>query len=348
MINRNNLRTALAAGLGNGFASLSGLPDGQYVALAVLSSSSGTYGGAIELGRQRLLGTVLGSLLLLIGYECLHGLPLAVGLAITLGSLRLLGGLLNLKVGYKVGGMIVVMGWLVHAGSLAEWIPLRFFWTALGVLLTLLSLRVFWPARGVSLCLNRYADLLHQLSDSYMGLSARLKQTTEAPGPHPSSFRQLRAILQSARSLKPALLQELGTQPLRHPAYLLITTLDSTASRLVTTVRGMERAAPTSRDPQLVVRLHQAEGELLESIAAQVLAWEQQLRGQHGLPSPPPQGLQLPQSWLELTAELNDPVANSASLQRLERIAARLLLCRQAERALREGETSWGSIVARS
>jgi hypothetical protein len=348
VINRNALRTALTAGLGNGLASITGLADGQYVALAVLSVSGGTYGGGIELGRQRLLGTVLGSILLLIGYECLHSLPLAVGLAITMGCLRLLGGALGLKVGYKVGGMIVVMGWLVHEGNLASWIPLRFFWTALGVLLTLLSLRVFWPARGVNLCLNRYADLLHQLSDCFMGLSARLQQTTEAPGPRPSSFRQLRAILQSARSLKPALLQELGNQPLRHPAYLLITTLDNTASRLVTTVRGMERAAPTSRDPQLMARLHQAEGELLERMAAQVLVWEQQLRRQHGLPSPPPQGWQPPQSWLQLSAELNDPVVNTASLQRLERIAARLLLCRQAEQALREGETSWGTIVARS
>jgi hypothetical protein len=51
---------------------------------------------------------------------------------------------------------------------------------------------------------------------------------------------------------------------------------------------------------------------------------------------------------LQLSAELNDPVANTASLQRLERIAARLLLCRQAERAIRDGETSWGSIVAQS
>jgi hypothetical protein len=348
VINRNNLRTALTAGLGNGFAHMSGLPDAQYVALAVLSVSSGTYGGAIELGRQRLLGTVLGSLLLLVGYECLHRLPLAVGLAITLGSLRLLGGLLNLKVGYKVGGMIVVMGWLVHEGNLASWIPLRFFWTALGVLLTLLSLRLFWPARGVSLCLNRYADLLHQLSDSFTSLSARLQQNTVGAGSRFNSYRQLRSVLQSARSLKPALLQELGSQPLRHPAYLLITTLDSTASRLVTMVGGMERAAPTRRDPQLVERLHQAEAELLERMAAQVLLWEQQLRGQRGLPSPPAMGLQLPQSWLQLSAELNDPVANSASLQRLERIAARLLLCRQAEQALREGETSWGSIVARS
>ena len=348
MINRNALRTALTAGLGNGFASVTGLPDVQYVAMAVLAVSGGTYGATIELSRQRLLGTVLGSVLLWIGYECLHSLPLAVGLAITLGCLRLLGGLLGLKVGYKVGGMLVVMGWLVHEGSLAHWIPLRFFWTALGVLLTVLSLRLFWPARGVSLCLNRYADLLHQLSDSFITLSARLHENPEAVAPRSTGYRQLRGILQSARSLKPALLQELGNQPLRHPAYLLITTLDTTTSRLVTMVGRMERAVPTSRDPHLVTRLHQAEADLLERMAAQVLAWEQQLRGHRGLPTPPAQGLQLPQSWLQLSAELNDPVANTASLQRLERIAARLLLCRQAERAIRDGETSWGSIVAQS
>ncbi|MFZ9849821.1 MAG: FUSC family protein, partial [Vulcanococcus sp.] len=113
MTNRNAIRTAVTAGLANGFASITGLPDPQYVAMAVLAVSSGTYGASLELGRQRLLGTVLGSLLLLIGYTGLHALPLGVGLAITLGCLRLLGGLLSLKVGYKVGGMIVVMGWLV-------------------------------------------------------------------------------------------------------------------------------------------------------------------------------------------------------------------------------------------
>ena len=120
MINRNALRSALTAGLANGFASVTSLPDIQYVSMAVLAVSSGTYGATLELGRQRLGGTVLGSLLLLIGYTGLHRLPLGVGLGITLGSLRLLGGLLGLKVGYKVGGMIVVMGWLVHEGDLAS------------------------------------------------------------------------------------------------------------------------------------------------------------------------------------------------------------------------------------
>jgi hypothetical protein len=344
VINRNALRTALTAGLGNGFASITGLADGQYVALAVLSVMSGTYGGAIELGRQRLLGTVLGSILLLLGYECLGSLPLPIGLAITVGCLRLLGGALGLKVGYKVGGMIVVMGWLVHEGNLASWLPLRFFWTALGVLLTLLSLRLFWPARGLSLCLSRYADVLRQLHDSFLALAARLQQDTnpEAPQRH---YRQLRAALQSARSLRPALLQELGNQPTRHPCLLLVNSLDAAASRLVGTVSGMERAEPTRRDPQLVARLHQAEADLLRHLAAQLLCWEQQLRGSHGLPQPPPQGLELPESWAALNDSLNDPVANSASLIRLERIATRLQLCRLAAQAMVDGEASWQAIT---
>jgi uncharacterized membrane protein YccC len=349
VINRNALRTALTAGLANGFASVTGLPDIQYVSMAVLAVSSGTYGASFELGRQRLLGTALGSLLLLVGYTCLHELPLGVGLAITLGCLRLLGGLLGLQVGYKVGGMIVVMGWLVHEGDLASWIPLRFFWTALGVLLMVLSLRLFWPARASTACLNRYADLLHQLAGCFQLLAASLIQQGEpaesqTPLQSPDS-RRLRAALQSARSLRSSLLPELGNQPQRHPTYLLVSTLDATVSRLVTMVIGMERAAPTARDPQLVAPLHQAEAELLERMAAQILRWELQLRSTPGLPVPPSEPLQAPQSWLNLDAALLDPLANSASLDRLERIAARLLLCRQAEQAIRDGEANWSRIL---
>jgi len=344
VINRNALRTALTAGLGNGFASITGLADGQYVALAVLSVSGSTYGGAIELGRQRLLGTVLGSILLLIGYECLQSLPLAVGLAITLGCLRLLGGVLGLKVGYKVGGIIVVMGWLVHEGSLASWIPLRFFWTVLGVLLTLLSLRLFWPARGLSQCLARYADLMQQLQESFLALAAQL-ETNPSLGEHDHRYRRLRATLQGARSLRPALLQELGTQPTRHPAFLLVSDLDAAASRLVTLVGGLERARPNHQHSQLVERLHQAEADLLSALAAQLLQWQRQLRGSHGLPQPPSQGLALPASWESLNDELNDPVANSASLDRLERIATRLQLCRLAAQAVGDAETNWNAII---
>ena len=66
--------------------------------------------------------------------------------------------------GYKVGGIIVVMGWLVHGGQLAGWIGLRLGWTCFGVMLALLSLRLFWPARTLSGCQARLAELFGLLA----------------------------------------------------------------------------------------------------------------------------------------------------------------------------------------
>ena len=344
MIDRNGLRTALTAGLGNGFASITGIIDTQYAALAVLTVSSGTYGASLELGRQRILGTVLGSVLLLVGYEGLGHLPMPVGIAITLGFLRLLGGLLNLKVGYKVGGMIVVMGWLVHQGSLASWIPLRFFWTAFGVLITLLSLRVIWPAKGVDISLGLYADLLAQIQRCYRELAQRVMGQGDAIDI--GSYRRLRARLLAVRRQRPALLQELGTMPQRQPSVRLLSSFDATASRLITMVGGMVQQAPPVENRQLVERLHRSEAELLVAMADQLQVWEDQIRSRRGLPVPPAQGLQVPSSWEELRRDLNDPLANTASLQRLERIASRLLLCRQAEQAIRDGQTSWAAIIS--
>jgi uncharacterized membrane protein YccC len=103
LINRADLRLVFTTGLLNGFSSLSGLAFGYYAPLAVLAVCSGTYGSSLELGRQRILGSLLGGILLVVGVRGLQGLPMPVGLAIALGSLRLIGGALGLKVGYKVG-----------------------------------------------------------------------------------------------------------------------------------------------------------------------------------------------------------------------------------------------------
>lgn len=351
MINRNALRTAFTAGLGNAFASLTELADSQYVALAVLAISSGTYGGALALGRQRLLGTALGSVLLLIGYVGLRDVPMPLGIAITLGALRLLGGLLKLQVGYKVGGMIIVMGWLVHEGGLASWIPIRFFWTSFGVLITLLALRLFWPARGFDTSMSQVADLLGQLQGGFSDLAARVDPAMAGQVADPvgiGRYRALRNQLIAIRQQRPALLQELGTLPERHPATLLMANFDATASRLITLVGGLVREPPTLQDPQLVVQLHRAEAELLQAMAGHLALWEGQIRGRRGLPKPPEIELQLPRSWQELGQELNDPNANSASLERLARIASRLMLCRQAEQAIRNGEANWAAILARA
>ncbi len=351
MINRNALRTALTAGLGNAFASLSGVEFSQYVALAVLAVSTGTYGGALTLGRQRVLGTALGSVLLLIGYEGLRGVPMPLAIAITLGALRLLGGLLKLQVGYKVGGMIIVMGWLVHEGGLATWIPIRFFWTSFGVLITLLGLRLFWPARGLDSSLDLMAGLLSQLQSCFHDLAARVDPNTAGQGADPigsGRYRALRNQLIAIRRQRPTLLQELGTLPERHPASLLMANFEATASRLITLVGGLVRQPPSRQDPQLVVQLHLAEAELLQTMAGHLGQWEQQIRARQGLPRPPEIGLELPPSWQQLGEELNNPSANSASLERLERIASRLMLCRQAEQAIRDGEANWAAILGRA
>ena len=351
MINRNGLRTAFTAGLGNAFASLSGVGDSQYVSLAVLAVSTGTYGGALALGSQRLLGTALGSVLLLIGYEGLRHLPMPLALALTLGALRLLGGLLKLQVGYKVGGIVIVMGWLVHEGGLAAWIPLRFFWTCFGVLITLLALRLFWPARGLDSSLGQVATLLVQLQSCFRDLAARVDPARSGPVADPvgiGRYRALRNQLVAIRRQRPALLQELGSLPERHPATLLMANFEATASRLITLVGGLVREPPSLQDPQLVMQLHRAEAELLQAMAGQLGQWERQIRGRRGLPKPPDTGLQLPRSWQQLGQELNDPTANSASLERLERIASRLMLCRQAEQAISTAEANWAAILGRA
>ncbi|MDH4404579.1 MAG: FUSC family protein [Cyanobium sp. D14.bin.5] len=350
MINRNGLRTAFTAGLGNAFASLSGVGDSQYVSLAVLAVSTGTYGGALALGSQRLLGTALGSVLLLIGYEGLRGLPMPLALALTLGALRLLGGLLKLQVGYKVGGIVIVMGWLVHEGGLASWIPLRFFWTCFGVLITLLALRLFWPARGLDSSLGQVATLLVQLQSCFSDLAARVDPARSGPVADPvgiGRYRALRNQLVAIRRQRPALLQELGSLPERHPETLLMANFEATASRLITLVDGLVREPPSLKDPQLVVQLHRAEAELLQAMAGQLGQWERQIRGRRGLPKPPDTGLQLPRSWQQLGQELNDPTANWASLERLERLASRLMLCRQAEQAISTAEANWAAILGR-
>jgi hypothetical protein len=356
LMSRAELRLAVTAGLANGFASISGLPFGMYLPLAVLAVCTGTYGGSLELGRQRLLGSVLGSLVLLIGYHSLQGLPFPLAIAITLAVLRGLGSWLGLQVGYKVGGIIVVMGWVVHDQQLGSWLALRLFWTALGILIALLSLQLIWPSQALATALRSYNLLLCQLQQSLRALAAQLQPalaSDQRPGSAPLTPLQIRGLrlqLLALRRQRPSLAGELGSNPQRHPAYQLMLNLDDVASRLITSIGGMQRhSPPTSLDAALVERLHRAEAELLLLLVARLDLWRQHLepgsRQRRRLPRPPQPPLQTPLTWLELTRELNDSGANAASLDRLERIAARLVLCRQALQAISDGERQWAAIV---
>ena len=123
--------------------------------------------------------------------------------------------------------------------------------------------------------------------------------------------------------------------PKRHPATLLMANFEATASRLITLVGGLVRQPPTFQDPQLVAQLHRAEAELLQAMASHVGQWERQIRTRRGLPKPPEIGLEAPRRWLELGQELNDPTANSDSLERLEQ-------------SISTAEANWAVILGRA
>ncbi|MFZ9462820.1 MAG: FUSC family protein, partial [Vulcanococcus sp.] len=239
-----------------------------------------------------------------------------------------------------------------------NWLTLRLFWTALGILLALLSLRLIWPSRALATALTSYNQLLCQLQQSLRALAAQLQPQLaidQPPGSGlltPARIRALRLQLLALRRQRPSLAGELGSNPQRHPAYRLMLNLDDVASRLITSIGGMQRhGPPASLDADLVERLHRAEAELLLQLVERLELWKQHLepgsRQQRRLPRPPQPPLQAPLTWLELTRELNDSSANGASLDRLERIAARLVLCRQALQAICDGERQWAAIVVR-
>jgi len=347
---RSDIRLALTTGLINAFGSISGLADSYYSALTVPAVLTGNYGGSIELGRQRILGSILGSVVLVIGLYGLKGIPIPVAMAISMGCLRLIGGLLGLKVGYKAGGLLLVMGWLVHGNQLSSWIPLRLFWTILGILVALLSLQWFWPSRAFDQTLRRLAALSVQVQSNLRELASRIdpSQADPAPlGPPIIQLAPLRSGLMEVRRIVPDLLLELGSNPKRHPSYRLVSLLDNANSRLISSVIGLERRPPTFRgDRDLLRQLHQAEHDLLRQLAKRLGQWATIFaKGGLRLPAPPQGPMVLPESWMEVESLFTDRRCNQASPEQLERIASRLVLCRQAQRAIEEAEQSWAGLL---
>jgi len=358
LLRRADLRLALAAGLTNGFVTFTGLPYGIYATLAVLAVATGTYGTAVGLGRQRVLGSILGALVLIGFYEGLRGLPFPLAIGLALGAQRLLGGLLKLQVGYKVGGIIIVMGWLVHQDQLSLWVPMRLFWTEFGVLVGAASLALLWPSsslrntwQGWAGVLSDLAGLLHNASLETMEAldprSTDLDPSTPPAGQPPPvrSTLAIRNRMMAVRSLRPALLDELGGPGSSHPALPLLARIDDCCSRLVGVLDGLERRHPRQAMGELgPIRF--GEAALLEALACQLDAWVRCLR-QHDnrprdlLPLPPAAAFELPPAWLEAEDRLADGGVNSAALQRLRRVAGRLQLLRQAVDAMEHAERRW-------
>jgi len=350
LMSRSELRLALTTGLVNAFGSISGLADSYYSALTVPAVLAGNYGGSIELGRQRILGSLLGSVVLISGLYGLKGIPIPVAMAISMGCMRLLGGLLGLKVGYKAGGLLLVMGWLLHSGQLTSWIPLRLAWTIFGILVALLSLKWFWPSRAFDQSLGALAALSLQVQAILQDLAKRVDPSEPHAAPRSPTTNQLtplRSGLMAVRRIVPDLLLELGSNPKRHPAYRLVLVLDNAHSRLVGAVVGLDRRPPAfTQDRDLLMQLHQAEHDLLQQLALRLGQWASIFaKGGVRLPAPPQEPMVWPQSWRGIEHLLSDPRCNQASPEQLERVASRLMLCGQAQRAIVEAEQSWAGLL---
>lgn len=351
LINRADLRLVFSAGLATGFGAITAMPFNYYLGMTVLAVSTGSYGGVLGLGRQRLMGSLLGSLVLGVALPGLQGLPMPLALALALAALRLLGGGLRLQAGYKVGGMIVVMGWLVHGNQLGEWLHLRLFWTALGIVVSLLSLRLFWPSSAAMLCWRGVSELLDHLAVSVQQQADRLRRSGAAIGSdrraHRRTIADLRARLANLRALRPQLREELGTLPQEHPIDRLLERFESTCSRLIGVVQGLESAPFRGGDglPAPQAALPAAEAALLNAVADRLRLWHHALLLLDGrpqaLPLAPQELLNWPDPWLAL-----DPWSQSSELalwplESLEHLAGRLVLCRQAQQLIEHTEVHW-------
>ena len=345
LITRRDLRMAFTAGLGNGFSYLSGIPFGYYVPLAVFATAGGTYGASLELGRQRILGTIMGGVLLYISFWGLKDIPLALAIAITLGVLRLLGGLLKLKVGYKVGGLIVVMGWLIHGGDIPVWISIRLFWTAFGVILTVLALQVFWPMRSGVEVFKHYANLLVGIQTSLQQTVRQIEGGAIDRSSNSAIHQQLRNQLISLRNELPSVAQELGENPMRHPRYLLICDLINGSSRLISAVSGLLRYPSVRPDLASLRFIHKAESALLVAVCERLALWQRLLlkieEQGNSLPSAPADPFQPPELWDLFYRNLQQTNTDDLSFQQLERMANRINRCRQIQRTIEETERQW-------
>ena len=150
LITRVELRMALTAGVSGGLLITLGLPDPIYGPLAVGAVLGGTLGASRTQGIQRLQGTVLGGLIVLVGFPTMsQSMPLPIAIAVFLAFTHLLRGTLGLHSGYKVAGLVVAVGWTVHSSEILTWLPARLIDTLIGVLLSWLAVAYFWPSRAI-------------------------------------------------------------------------------------------------------------------------------------------------------------------------------------------------------
>ena len=335
---RDGLRLAATVTVVNGFASLTGVPFALYASLAVLSVTVGNYGNTLELGRQRLVGTAVGAVVVFFGYRAWGHLPLVVALPLALLLARLIAGSLRLTVGYGVCCFVVVMGWLTHDQQLDSWIPLRLLWTAFGILMALLSLRLFWPSRAR---IQQREGLLQLLVD----LGDALQQLLQRRHLQGQQIRRLRITLLSLRDQRQGALLELGTLASQHPVAKMWELLDQDCEALILDLDELRRLPNAYWQGWGLQRDYATGVAFVQDVAQRLLAWQQQLRASSQLPPPPSQPrLALPLDSLQSPESL--AAYQQLSPEQLQRVAAQLMVLNRMDHTMESTERQWRELVS--
>jgi len=346
---RDTMRLAATVTVVNGFASLTGLPFALYASLAVLSVTVGNYGNTLELGRQRLVGTAVGAVVVFFGYRAWGHLPLVVALPLALLLARLIAGSLRLTVGYAVCCFVVVMGWLTHDQQLDSWIPLRLLWTAFGILMALLSLRLFWPSRAR---IQQREGLLQLLVDLGHTLQQMVQHPPDAIQSQPQRRRQLgqqirslRTSLQGLRDQRQGALLELGTLASQHPVARMWALLDQASEALILDLDELRRLPNADWQGWGLQVDYEAGLAFVQGVVERLLSWQQQLSDSTQLQPPPSQ----PRSTLSLEA-MQSPESKAAyrrlSPEQLQRVAAQLMVLNRMDHTIESTERQWHAIVS--
>ena len=277
---RQELRLVLITGLSAGFGLLSSIPYGFYLPLTTAAVLSSTYGNSMKLGIQRLMGSLMGVIILIIFTKCLD-LPLPLGLGLALASTRLLGGILGLQVGYKVAGTIIVMGWLVHEQVETIWGPIRLFWTGLGIVISLLACQWIWPSQTIPQLHQQWASLLDALGVELQDEGDALRQNN--PSSSPPRKQQAKRIslitqLNAARQQQVLAQLELGVNPEQHPLHDIWSRIDLLASQIMTSLESIRSLPAPFIRSEKVKRLHNEEADLFDILSAQLLSISAELK----------------------------------------------------------------------
>ena len=277
---RQELRLVLITGLSAGFGLLSSIPYGFYLPLTTAAVLSSTYGSSMKLGIQRLMGSLMGVIILIIFTKCLD-LPLPLGLGLALASTRLLGGILGLQVGYKVAGTIIVMGWLVHEQVETIWGPIRLFWTGLGIVISLLACQWIWPSQTIPQLHQQFASLLDALGVELKHEGDTLRQNN--PSSSPPSKQQAKRIslirqLNAARQQQVLAQLELGVNPEQHPLHDIWSRIDLLASQIMTSLESIRSLPAPFIRSEKVKRIHNEEADLFDILSAQLLTISAELK----------------------------------------------------------------------